>query len=46
MKQQVFEELAESVRQLGEIMRGERKPSRQFELEAPRRDDPPQSVEG
>ncbi len=35
MKEEMFEELLESVRQAGAIMRGEQKPSRVFEVEAP-----------
>ena len=35
MKKDVFEELLESVRQGGQIMRGERKPSRVFSAEEP-----------
>jgi putative transcriptional regulator len=35
MKKDVFEELLESVRQGGQIMRGERKPSRVFSVEEP-----------
>jgi hypothetical protein len=40
MDSKLFDELAESVKQLGEIMRGEHEPSRQFELKAASVDDP------
>jgi putative transcriptional regulator len=35
MNDELFAELFESVREAGEIMRGEREPSRVFEVEAP-----------
>jgi putative transcriptional regulator len=35
MNDELFAELLESVREAGEIMRGEREPSRVFEIEAP-----------
>ena len=35
MKKELFEELLESVRQGGAIMRGERKPSRSFSIDEP-----------
>jgi putative transcriptional regulator len=35
MKKELFDELLESVRQGGEILRGERKPSRVFQFEEP-----------
>lgn len=34
MKKQLFEELVESIRQAGEIVRGERAPSRKFHVDA------------
>jgi hypothetical protein len=36
MSEKVFKELSESVREAGEILRGEREPSRVFEVNAPR----------
>jgi putative transcriptional regulator len=35
MKKEVFDELLESVRQGGEILRGKRRPSRRFEIAEP-----------
>jgi len=35
MKEEMFQELVESVRQAGAIMRGEMEPSRVFVVEAP-----------
>jgi len=35
MKKKVFDELLESVRQGGEILRGKRRPSRRFEIAEP-----------
>jgi putative transcriptional regulator len=35
MKQELFEELIESVREGGAILRGQKKPSRSFEMDAP-----------
>jgi len=35
MKQELFEELIESVREGGAILRGQKKPTRSFEIDAP-----------
>jgi hypothetical protein len=42
MSEKVFRELLESVREVGQIMRGEREPSRVFEHPTPRRRRKPQ----
>ena len=45
MNPKLFDELVESLEQMGEIRRGERQPSRAYELETPSADGPKRPAE-